>query len=87
LPGSLAELHDADPPAAPQRAQRKAEGGGGLALAGAGVDHQQALGGDRLARDLGVLHRLALFHFRAVAPRGFVLLVHRDSLSRRLNRT
>ena len=44
----------------------KAEGGGRLALAGAGVDDQQALL-DRLVGDLGVLHGLALGHLGAVA--------------------
>src|SRR6202012_5459368 len=40
-----------------------------LALAGAGIDDQQAFLGDRLRGDLGVLHRLALFHLRLVACR------------------
>ncbi len=43
LPRALDELHDADALAAPEHAQREAEGGRRLALAGAGVDDQQAL--------------------------------------------
>ena len=47
-PRALDELHHADPPAVPKRAQREAEGRGRLALAGAGMDDQQALFEDRL---------------------------------------
>ena len=65
-PGALDELHHADRPAAPEHAQREAERRRGLALAGAGVDHQQALL-DGLGRHLGVLHGLALGHLLAVA--------------------
>src|SRR5258708_4188012 len=43
MPGALDELHDADPVAAPEHAQRQPEGGGGFALAGAGMDDEQAL--------------------------------------------
>ena len=43
LPGALDELHDADAPAAAERAQREPERGGRFALAGAGVDDKQAL--------------------------------------------
>ena len=58
-----------------ERAQHEPETGRGLALAWAGVDHQQSFGGDGLAGDLGVLHGLSLFHLGAMAG-GFVLLVH-----------
>ena len=50
----------------PSIRKREAEGGRRLALAGAGMDDQQALL-DRLVRDLGVLHGLALRHLGAVA--------------------
>ena len=55
-----------------EHAQRQPEGGGRLALAGAGVDDQQALL-DRLAGDLGILHGLALGHLGAMAL-GFLLV-------------
>ena len=49
-----------------ERPQDQPEGGRRLALAGPGVDDQEALL-DRLGGDLGVLHRLALLHLRLVA--------------------
>ena len=66
VPGALDELHDADPMAAPEHAQRKPERGGRFALAGAGVDDQKTFL-DRLLRDLGILHGLALCHLGAMA--------------------
>ena len=54
MPGALDELHHADPLAAAEHAQRKPERRRGLALAGAGMDDQQALL-DGLARHLLVL--------------------------------
>ena len=48
-----------------ERAQGKAEGRRRLALAGPGVDHQQALG-DGLGRLFGILDRLAFDHLGAV---------------------
>ena len=62
-PGALDELDDADAAAVAEHAEREAEGGGGLALAGAGVDDEEAfLGG--LGGDLGVLDGLAVGHLR-----------------------
>ena len=58
--------------AATQHAQRQAERSGRFALAGAGVHDQEALL-DGLARDLGVLHRLAFGHLGAMAL-GFVFI-------------
>src|SRR4029078_7170126 len=62
---ALDELHDADALAAPKHSERKAERRRRFALAGAGVDDEQALL-DLLVGDLGVLHRLALRHLGAV---------------------
>ena len=66
VPGALDELHHADPLAAPEHAQRQPESRGGFALAGAGMDDEQALL-DGLAGDLGILHGLALGHLGAMA--------------------
>ena len=55
--------------AAAEHAQRKPESRGRFALAGAGMDDEQALL-DRLSGDFGVLHRLALRHLGAM-PFGF----------------
>ena len=66
MPGALDELHHADALAAAEHAQRQAEGRRRLALAGAGMDDQQALL-DRLAGHLRVLHGLALRHLGAMA--------------------
>ena len=68
VPRALDELHDADPMATAEHAQREPEGGGGFALAGPGVDDEKPFL-DRLAGDLGVLHRLALRHLGAMAFR------------------
>src|SRR5437660_271970 len=51
--------------AAANHAQREPEGRRRFALAGAGVDDQQALL-DLLVRNLGILHGLALRHLGAV---------------------
>src|SRR5262249_24223225 len=72
MPGALDELHHADPVPAPEHAQREPERRRRLALAGPGVDHQQALF-DRLAGHLGVLHGLALLHLGAMARRGGII--------------
>src|SRR5262245_43701023 len=66
VPGALDELHHADPMPAAEHAQGEAERGGGLALAGAGVDDEQPFL-DRLSRNLGVLHGLALRHLGTMA--------------------
>src|SRR5262245_52923841 len=66
VPGTLDELHDADPMPAAQHAQGEAERGGGLALARAGVDDEQPFL-DRLSRDLCILHGLAFGHLGAMA--------------------
>ncbi len=66
MPGALDELHHADAVAAPQHAQRQSERRRRFALAGAGVDDEQSLL-DRLLRDFGILHRLALRHLGAMA--------------------
>src|SRR5690606_25684000 len=66
LPAALDELHDADAASVAEHPERQAEGGRRLALARAGVDDQQALL-DRLLRNLGILHLLALRHLGAVA--------------------
>src|SRR6185312_17227626 len=66
VPRALDELHDADAHAVADRAQHHAEGGGRLALAGAGMDDDEAalLGlGDE---DLGA-RRLLLRHLLVVA--------------------
>src|SRR5262245_66172413 len=52
--------------AAAEHAQREPESGGGFPLAGAGVHDEEALL-DRLAGDLGVLHRFAFRHLAAMA--------------------
>ena len=65
VPCALDELHNADAMAAAEHAQREAEGCSGFSLAGAGMHDEKALL-HRLARDLGILHRLALCHLGAV---------------------
>src|SRR5215471_15939300 len=66
MPCAFDELHDADPMAASEHAQREPEGGGGFPFAGAGMDDEETfLGG--LAGDLGILHRFALRHLGAMA--------------------
>src|SRR5262249_28798107 len=72
VPGAFDELHDADPVAAPEHAQREPECRGRFSLAGPGVHHQQALFGG-LAGDLGILHGLASFHLGAMAGGGGVV--------------
>src|SRR5690606_12820414 len=66
LPVALDELDDPDLPAVAEGTEHEAEGGGGLALAGAGVDDEEALLA-RLCRHLRILHGLALHHLLAVA--------------------
>ena len=66
IPAALDELNHADPPAAAERPQHQPQSRRALALAGAGMDHEQALL-EGLARHLGVLNGLALLHLLAVA--------------------
>src|SRR5262249_56486105 len=54
-PRSFDELHDADPMAATEHAQREAESGRGFPLAGAGMDDEETFL-VRLAADLTLLH-------------------------------
>ena len=63
---------DADAAAVSERAKGEPERGGALALAGAGVDDEEAFL-DGLRRDFGVLHGLALRHLRLVAVGGGVV--------------
>src|SRR6516165_12545730 len=72
-PRALDELHYADALASSEHAQREAEGCRRFALAGAGVDDEEALL-ELLAGDFLVLHRLALRHLGAMALG--LLLVH-----------
>src|SRR5262245_38692130 len=65
VPRSFDELNDADAVAAAEHAQRKTEGRGGLASAGAGMDDKQTLF-NRLGGNLRILHRLALRHLGAM---------------------
>ncbi len=65
VPGTLDELHDADLHAMADRAHDHAEGGGGLALALAGMDDEKALldglpGDDLVARGLLLAHLLGM---------------------------
>ena len=66
LPRAFDELHDADALAATEHSKSKAERRRRFALAGPGVDDEQALL-DFLVGDLGVLHGLALRHLGAMA--------------------
>src|SRR5262249_38634870 len=66
VPATFDELHDADALASSEHAEREAEGCRRFALAGAGVDDEQALL-ELLAGDFLVLHRLALRHLGAMA--------------------
>src|SRR5262249_24508778 len=68
VPGALDELHDADPFAAAKHPQSEPECRRRLALAGTGVDDEQAFL-DRLLGDFRILHGLALFHLGAMALR------------------
>ena len=67
VPRALDELHHGAFPAIADHAQHEAEGRGRFALAGAGMDDEQALFGDGLGRNLGVLRRLAVRHLAAMA--------------------
>ena len=71
MPGALDELHHADALTAAEHAQRQSERRRRFALAGAGMDDEQSFL-DRLVRDFGVLHGLALGHLGAM-PLGFGL--------------
>ena len=61
-PGALDELDDGAGTVAAEHAEEEAEGGGGLAFAGPGVDHEETFF-DGLAGDFGVLDGFALRHF------------------------
>src|SRR5688572_54065 len=67
MPRALDELHDTDPATISQHAQRQPESCRRLALAGTRIDDKQAFFCNRLARNLGILNRLALLHPGAMA--------------------
>src|SRR5258708_20901390 len=66
MPRAFDELHDTNPVAAPEHAQRQAECRRGFTLAGAGVYDEKSLF-DSLFRDFGVLNGFALRHLGAMA--------------------
>src|SRR3984893_467477 len=66
VPSSLDELHHADAFSAPEHAKRKAECSGRFPLARAGMHDEKTLL-DLLFRHFGILDRLALGHFCAMA--------------------
>ena len=66
MPRSLDELHHADALSAPEHTKRKTECSGRFPLARAGMHDEKTLL-DLLVRHLGILDRLALGHFCAMA--------------------
>src|SRR5262249_4753468 len=67
VPGALDELHHGAFPAIADHAQHETEGRRRFALAGAGMDDEQAFLGDGLGRNLRILCGLAVGHLGAMA--------------------
>ena len=76
IPGALDELHDADAHAMAQTAHHHAEGSGRFALAGAGMDDDEAALLGLGSEDLGA-RRLALGHLLGMAAVHFLFAVAR----------
>src|SRR3546814_20358338 len=80
LPLALDELHDADAEAVADGSRHQTEGGGRLALALAGMDHEQALL-DGLGRQHAVAHFLALLRLLVGAGRSEERRVGKECVS------